>query len=112
MGKDSRLGESGEWDFQQDKAWYRKDVRQRMLQDAAEAMPVLRAANPDMPESAVPYSAVHSAVMTIIDQLFPNEGNDHCPTVCTSDVAWEVMYALGFQEGDALASLTTQEKES
>lgn len=88
------------WDFKEANAWYREDVRRRMLAEATELAPKYRTANPDMSEDEALYSAVHGAVMTIIDQLFGDE--DNAPTLCASDVAWEVMYALGFHEAQAI----------
>lgn len=90
------------WSFAEANAWYRADVRRRMLAEAATAAPHYRARNPKMSEDQAFYTAIHGAVMTIIEQLFPNEENNHCPTVCPSDVAWDVMYALGFHEAQAI----------
>jgi hypothetical protein len=95
-----RDGIPSAWNFAEANSLYRKDVRRLMLAEASELAPQYRAANPAMDENEAFYSAVHGAVMTIIDQLLGDEGD--CPTVCTSDVAWEVMYALGFHEAQAI----------
>ena len=88
------------YDFVRANAEYRTDVRRRFVRDALAAAPDVARVN-DYDERQAIYSACHCAMMDIIDQLFPNEENDFCPTVCTSDVAWEVMYALNFHEDDA-----------
>lgn len=77
------------WNFADANARYRRDVREGFEREITGE----RGA----------YSEAHFAIMSIIEQLFPNEKNDFCPMVCSSDVAWEVMYALNFHEIDAQA---------
>ena len=89
---------NNQWDFKQANLWFRRDCARRFANETVLIMPEIAAANPTMTASDVPYSAAHCAVMDIIDQLF-----EDAPTKCTSDIAWEVMYALGFDERAANA---------